>query len=151
MRFLLTMESKYSNPHKVLSRDWEERTKGIDPFKRYKEVYDSYPSDMDDTQALFFTDSQIILKDTFFEKVDKSTMANSMEIRVPFIDKELTAFMLSVPSSLKVRNGVPKYLLKKSLEGIVPNEVLYGKKKGFGVPYGYWLKGGSKGLFLPPN
>lgn len=67
-------------------------------------------------------------------------MANSIEVRVPFVDKELTEFMLSLPASLKVKGGVKKYLLKKSLEGIVPNNILYGKKTGFNVPYSYWLR-----------
>lgn len=144
---LLTMESEYTNPLRVLSPGLKEKLKSNDPFKRYKEVYHQYSSDIDPTQALFYTDAQIILKDTFFEKVDKSTMANSMEVRVPFIDKELTEFMLGVPGSLKVKKGMPKYLLKKALEGIVPNKVLYGKKKGFGVPYAYWLQTSLKDYF----
>ena len=137
---LLTMESKYTNPLSILSPKWLKELKEKDPFKRYKEVYHQYPHDIDPIQALFYTDAQIILKDTFLEKVDKATMANSMEVRVPFLDKELTDFILSIPASLKVKNGEPKYLLKKALEGIVPDKVLFGKKKGFGVPYEYWLK-----------
>ena len=99
-------------------------------------------------QALFYTDSQIILKDTFFEKVDKSTMANSMEVRIPFLDKELTEFALSLPAKLKTKNGVQKYLLKKAMEDLVPHEILYGSKKGFSVPYDYWLRTSLKDYFL---
>ena len=145
---LLTMESKYTNPSRVLSPLILKKIHNTDPFLRYEEVYKKFPTWMDPVQAIFYTDTQNILKDTFFEKVDKSTMANSMEVRVPFIDKELTQFILGVPSSLKTKNGVPKYLLKKALEGIVPDEVLYGKKKGFGVPFAYWLKTSLKGYFI---
>ena len=145
---LLTMESKYSNPIGVLTDFWKDRVKRYDPFKKYKDVYKKYPKNINSIQALFYTDAQIVLKDAFLEKVDKSTMANSMEIRVPFLDKNLTEFMLSVPADLKVKNGVPKYLLKKSLDGLVPNEVLYGKKKGFGVPYEYWIKTVLKDYFI---
>lgn len=145
---LLTMESEYSNPMQVLSAKFGERFKNCDPFKRYKEVYDNYSERMDHTQALFYTDAQIILKDTFFEKVDKATMANSMEIRVPFVDKALTHFLLSVPGTMKVKNGKQKYLLKKALEGLVPDKILYGPKKGFGVPYGYWLQTSLKDYFI---
>ncbi|NEV92728.1 asparagine synthase (glutamine-hydrolyzing) [Psychroflexus sp. YR1-1] len=137
---LLTMESKSSNPFLVLSSRIKEKVLDKDPFKKYQEVYSQYPKEKNSVQALFYTDAQIILKDTFFEKVDKSVMANSMEVRVPFIDNNLTDFMLSVPSSLKTKNGEQKYILKKALRGIVPDEVLDGKKKGFGVPYAYWLK-----------
>jgi len=144
---LLTMESKYTNPLRCLNEEYKKRLKEKDPFKRYKEVYSEYPNNMTPTQALFYTDAQIILKDTFFEKVDKAVMANSMEVRVPFIDKELTKFMLGVSSSLKIKNNDPKYLLKKALRGVVPDEVLDGKKKGFGVPYSYWLKTSLKEYF----
>jgi len=137
---LLTMESQYSNPLRVFNREIQNQLVKYDPFLRYKEVYASYSTELNPIQALFYTDSQIILKDTFLEKVDKSTMANSIEVRVPFLDKEITDFLLSLPAQLKVKNGEQKYLLKKALKDIVPDEVLFGKKTGFGVPYDYWLQ-----------
>ncbi|RQO65701.1 asparagine synthase (glutamine-hydrolyzing) [Pedobacter sp. KBW01] len=145
---LLTMESKYSNPLQVLNRDFYKEVDQLDQFKRFKEVYDYYPKDMDPTQAVFYTDVQTILKDTYFEKVDKSTMANSMEVRVPFIDKELTEFALSIPARIKTKQGEQKYLLKKAMDQIVPDKILYGKKKGFGVPYAYWLTTSLKDYFI---
>ena len=75
-------------------------------------------------------------------------MANSMEVRVPFLDKNLTEYVLSLPSSLKTKNGVQKYLFKKAMEGLVPNEILYGTKRGFSVPYGFWLRTSLKDYFL---
>ena len=145
---LLTMESEYSNPTGILNDKWNKKINEIDPFAEYKKVYDSYPKNINPLQALFYTDTQIILKDTFLEKVDKSTMANSIEVRVPFLDKDLTDFILTVPSNLKVKRNIPKYLIKKSLEKILPNKILYGKKKGFGVPYAYWLQTALKKYFL---
>jgi asparagine synthase (glutamine-hydrolysing) len=67
-------------------------------------------------------------------------MAHSLEVRVPFLDNELVEYVSSLPSKYKVRDGKKKYLLKKAFEGVVPNRVLYGAKKGFGVPFQYWLK-----------
>lgn len=145
---LLTMESEYTNPTRIFNKAIKNDLKNLNPFKRYKDVYSEYSKKMDDSQALFYTDSQIILKDTFFEKVDKSTMANSMEVRIPFLDKELTEFALSLPTKLKTKNGVQKYLLKKALEDLVPHEILYGSKKGFSVPYDYWLRTSLKDYFL---
>ena len=72
-------------------------------------------------------------------RANKSLASWGVEGRVPFLDKELTEFMLSIPASLKVKNGVQKYLLKKVFEGTIPNEILYGPKTGFTVPYDYWL------------
>ncbi len=145
---LLTMESKYSNPNRVFSKSIKNEVQNLDPFKRYKEVYNDYHDEIDDSQALFYTDSQIILKDTFFEKVDKSTMANSIEIRIPFLDKKLSEFALSLPSNLKTKNGIQKYLLKKAFEDELPSDILYGPKKGFGVPYGYWLRTSLSDYFI---
>ncbi len=145
---LLTMESKYSNPTDILNFKWKKKISMINPFLEYKKVYNNYNKKIDPLQALFYTDSQIILKDTFLEKVDKSTMANSIEVRVPFLDQNLTNFILSLPSHMKVKKSVPKFLLKKSLENILPNKILYGKKKGFGVPYGFWLQTGLKNYFF---
>ena len=145
---LLTMESKYSNPTDILNFKWKKKISKINPFLEYKKVYNNYDKKIDPLQALFHTDSQIILKDTFLEKVDKSTMANSIEVRVPFLDKELTEFVLSLSSKLKVKRNTPKYLLKKSLENIIPHKILYAKKKGFGVPYAYWLKTDLREYFL---
>lgn len=145
---LLTMESDISNPSRILSNSYKEKLFDTDPFRQYIKVYNAFLENIDETQALFYTDTQIILKDTFFEKVDKSTMANSIEVRVPFIDKDLTEFMLSIPAPLKVKNGEQKYLLKKALNGIVPNDILYGKKTGFSVPYEYWLQSSLKDYFI---
>lgn len=137
---LLTMESKYSDPYRIFNVQYKNLLKEKDPFKRYREVYNEFNQEINDVQSIFYADTQIILKDTYFEKVDKSTMANSIEVRVPFVDKELAEFMLSLPGELKVKKGISKYLLKKALEGIIPNEILYGKKTGFSVPYAFWLR-----------
>tara|TARA_B100000780_G_scaffold254099_1_gene202029 strand:+ start:21654 stop:23525 length:1872 start_codon:yes stop_codon:yes gene_type:complete len=145
---LLTMDSEYTKPYSVLTHNIRKKISSFEPFKKYKDIYNSYSSEKDLIQKLFFTDAQIILKDTFLEKVDKSVMANSIEVRVPFIDNKLTEYMLSIPGKLKTKNAVPKYLLKKALEGIVPNKILYGKKKGFGVPYGFWLKTKLENYFI---
>lgn len=145
---LLTMESRKTNPLQVLQPKLQQELKQYDPFKRYREVYSEIPPEISDVDALFLADTQVILKDTFFEKVDKSTMANSMEVRVPFIDKELTDWCLSVAASEKIKNGEPKGLLKRALRGVVPNAILDGKKKGFGVPYAKWLKGPLRSYFM---
>jgi asparagine synthase (glutamine-hydrolysing) len=60
---------------------------------------------------------------------------------VPFLDKELTDYVMGLPSNYKVKRGQKKWLLRQSMRGIVPNEILDGPKTGFGVPYSSWLKG----------
>jgi asparagine synthase (glutamine-hydrolysing) len=67
-------------------------------------------------------------------------MANSLEVRVPFLDNPLTEYVLQLPSEMKVKNGEQKYLLKAALRGVVPDNILDAPKVGFGVPFGYWLR-----------
>lgn len=74
----------------------------------------------------------------FLYRADRMGMANSIEIRVPFLDHRLVEFAMQMPQHLKYRNGETKYILKKALEGIVPDKFLYRKKQGFCVPLREW-------------
>lgn len=139
MALLLTVETEVNSPLRVLNAGLRESIITLNPFKRYQEV-DAQFADLDKVQKMFYTDCSIILPDTFFEKVDKSTMANGLEVRVPFLDNSLTEYVLGLPSEMKVRNGEQKYLLKAALRGVVPDNILDAPKTGFGVPYGYWLQ-----------
>jgi len=73
-------------------------------------------------------------------KADKMTMAHSLEVRVPFLDKEVFRVASKIPPELKTAEGTTKYILRKAAEGIVPDHVLNRKKLGFPVPTRYWLK-----------
>ena len=136
---LLTVETSTMPPENIFSEEIRNELKNHNPFNRYEEVYASLYG-MSTIDRLFVTDAQIILPDTFLEKVDKSTMAHGLEVRVPFLDTNLTDYAMSLPANLKVKNGEKKYLLKKSLRNIVPDSILDGPKTGFGVPYSFWLE-----------
>ena len=139
MALLLTVEDKKNQPELIFDKDIRGKILQDNPFDRYKKLQQKYAqTSLSDQMTLI--DSQIILPDIFLEKVDKATMASSIEVRVPFLDNELVDFCLSLPAKIKIKNGIQKGLLKRSLEGIVPNEILYGKKMGFGVPFEYWIK-----------
>jgi asparagine synthase (glutamine-hydrolysing) len=71
------------------------------------------------------------LPELLLMRVDKMSMANSIETRVPFLDEDLVRFALTIPSALKGKEGKPKYILKKAAEGIIPDEIIYRKKWGF--------------------
>jgi asparagine synthase (glutamine-hydrolysing) len=73
-------------------------------------------------------------------KTDRMTMANSLEARCPFLDQKLLEFANSIPSKLKLKGMTTKYILKRALQGIVPEEIIYRKKHGFGVPVGRWFR-----------
>ncbi len=142
---LLTLETEEKSPLQTLSIPFHEKAKSHDPFEYYTEVATRFNGLSDRIQKLLWLDTQIILPDQFLEKVDKSTMANSIEVRVPFLDNELAEYAMRMPAKYKLKGGIKKYILKKALEGIVPDKVLYGPKKGFGVPYENWLKGPLSG------
>ena len=68
------------------------------------------------------------------------SMNEGLEIRVPFLDKNLVEFSTSLPDYFKQQNFENKWILKKSMEGILPNDIIYRKKTGFGLPLRSWLK-----------
>lgn len=84
--------------------------------------------------------SRFYLQEDILVKVDRASMMNSLEVRAPFLDIELVNFARKIPSNYKYRNGQTKYILKKALEKVLPHEILYRPKKGFGIPVGKWLK-----------
>ena len=94
--------------------------------------------DMVDKTLAFFT--KLYLQDDILVKGDRASMMVSLEVRAPFLDIELVDLVRRIPASYKIRNGVTKYILKKALEPVLPQKILYRKKKGFGVPVGKWLK-----------
>lgn len=140
MALLLTEEKPDRSPLAIFSPQWRSTLVGADPFARYREVARRLPA-MDPVQAMLYTDCQILLPDIFLEKVDRSTMAQGIEVRVPLLDHELADFVLALPAAQKLPQGAPKGLFKDSLRGFVPDFVLDRPKAGFGVPYGAWLRG----------
>lgn len=81
------------------------------------------------------------LPELLLMRVDKISMSESLEARVPFLDHDLVDFTFDIPEEWKTRNGVAKYLLKKAVEGVIPHELIYRKKMGFGAPMADWLRG----------
>lgn len=89
---------------------------------------------------ILLTDFHLYLTQVLLPKVDIASMAHGLEVRSPFLDQELVQFCAKIPVSWKLRRGVSKYILKKSLEGILPHEIIYRPKMGFGFPLGQWLR-----------
>ncbi|HEY2900586.1 MAG TPA: asparagine synthase (glutamine-hydrolyzing) [Polyangia bacterium] len=81
------------------------------------------------------------LPELLLMRVDKISMSHSVEARAPFLDHQLVEYGLSLPQSLKIRDGKTKYVLKEALKSVLPSEVLTRKKQGFRVPLPAWLKG----------
>jgi len=91
--------------------------------------------------AMLLTDQMTYLPNDLLVKVDIATMAVSLEARSPFLDHKVIEFAASLPQNLKLRRLTSKYLLKKVLRKLLPNENLNRRKMGFGVPIGHWFRG----------
>jgi asparagine synthase (glutamine-hydrolysing) len=96
--------------------------------------------DRDFATQLMLVDLNSYLPGDILTKVDRMSMAPSLEARVPLLDHVVIEFAVSLPSSMKFRDGVGKWLLRRAIEGTVPDSVLNRPKQGFGVPLGRWFR-----------
>ena len=94
--------------------------------------------------ATLLTDQMTYLPNDLLVKVDIASMANSLEARSPFLDHNLIEFAASLPENLKMKRFRTKSLLKQVAARLVPPEVIYRRKMGFGVPVGNWFRGEMK-------
>jgi asparagine synthase (glutamine-hydrolysing) len=93
---------------------------------------------------MLYVDTKLWLPDYLLLRADKLTMANSLEARVPFLDHALVEFAARLPTSLKLRGGVRKFLLKKVASKLLPREIVHRKKQGFPIPIGEWMRGDAR-------
>ena len=109
-----------------------------------KEVFDRHAAQAgtDDALALIqYLDMKTYLVGDINTKVDRASMAHSLEVREPLMDHELVEWLASLPSRLKIHGQEGKYLFKESMQAHLPNDVLYRKKMGFAVPLARWFRG----------
>ena len=118
-----------------------------DAFK----VFDQYfkTTDAEDfVNKLLYVDTKVYLANDILVKTDRSSMANSLEVRVPMLDHNVVEFAASIPATLKLKGFQKKYVLKKAMEKLLPKKILYRKKKGFSIPAPRWLRNELKPLVL---
>ena len=124
-----------------------ERVSVEDLYSEAIETWDACAQkNLTDRTLQFYT--EIYLQDGILAKVDRASMMHGLEARSPFLDIEVANFARRLPHSFKLRDGVTKYILKKALEPVIPAEIIYRKKKGFGTPVGAWFK---TGRITPPE
>ena len=107
----------------ALFKEYYRKTAGLDPINR-----------------MLYIDSKVWLHDQILLKADKMTMANSQELRVPFLDHKLVEFAATLPVRLKLSKGVGKVLLRKAMENRLPQTILKRPKKGFPIPAAWFQK-----------
>lgn len=97
----------------------------------------------DKLEAILASQFKSLLPDMFFTKVDRMTMAVSLESRAPLVDQELVELVAKIPFKYKLNGLKTKYLFKESLKGLLPDEVIFRHKKGFSIPLNRWIKEGK--------
>jgi asparagine synthase (glutamine-hydrolysing) len=115
--------------------------------------HDPWAASMSDLQsggdwmsAIQYRDLQSYLPLDILTKVDRMTMAHSLEARPPLLDHKLVEFAATVPARLRMKNGTTKYLLKQAMRGVLPDSIIDRTKQGFAVPLGRWFRGPLAGF-----
>ncbi len=136
----------FSDNEKVVSSEIHQQLNRDQLAEEISLYGEEYPYE-DRITRLQYLDLKLYLQESILVKVDRASMACSLEVRAPFLDHELVELMMSLPSRLKLRRLTSKYILKKAMKNWLPDEVINRPKKGFGVPVAKWVKGPLKELF----
>ena len=92
-------------------------------------------------EQMQFLDINFYMAEDILTKVDRASMAVSLEVRAPFLDPRVAEFAAQLPFEYKLKGSKSKYILKKAVESLLPKNILHRPKKGFGIPIADWLKG----------
>ena len=127
----------------VTTKDFRRQLDGAQP----REVVADIAADADrlgardELDRLIYQDLRLRLPELLLMRVDKLTMANAIEARVPFLDHELVELAMAVPRGEKIKDGVGKHVLKRAVSEFLPEEIVWRPKQGFGTPVSEWFRG----------
>jgi len=130
----------------LLSYDLQRRLDGADPETRLARHFERFAHLPWPSQMMRF-DAETYLPEDVLTKVDRMSMAHSIESRVPLLDNEVIQFASGLPASLKIKNGRRKHVLKEVAATLLPRDIIDRRKQGFGVPLGTWFRGNLRELF----
>ena len=123
----------------ILHGDLRRQLGDYDSLDVLRSYYDKADT-MDPISRIQYVDVKTYLTDDILVKVDRASMAHSLEVRAPILDHKLMELAATIPSSMKLRGMNGKYIFKKTLNEVLPRSVLNRKKMGFGVPLAQWLR-----------
>jgi len=129
---------------KVFSEDAHAGYNGLSTHEVIREYQDKIASERPDSDfaaRMTYLELKLRLPELLLMRVDKITMATSVEARVPFLDHHLIEYAMGLPRNLKVKGATGKHILKRALESVLPKDVLYQPKRGFGAPTREWFRG----------
>ncbi len=141
MALLLTTETLDAVPTSVLTSDARTHLEtSTDPFAAYRRCAERFAG-ADPVQKMLLTDMTLQLPSQFLAKVDRATMAQGLEARVPLLDEKVGSLAVGLPTAYKIAAGQRKIALRDASRQRLPAAILDGPKTGFGVPYGGWIGG----------
>jgi asparagine synthase (glutamine-hydrolysing) len=124
----------------LYSGDLRQRLGGYQAIEHFRHHAARAPA-RDPLSMIQYVDMKTYLPGDILTKVDRASMAHSLEVRVPILDHEFLGWASGIPPSLRLRGQEGKYVFKKALEPLLPRDVLYRDKMGFGVPLARWFRG----------
>ena len=127
----------------ILNDDIVSHLNGYDSFSVMEKYYKK-TGDMDELSKILYVDFKTYLPDRMLVKVDRMSMAHSLEVRVPFLDHELLEYIAQIPSLLKLKGKNGKYILKKCMAARLPMDIISRRKKGFDIPLDSWFRNDLK-------
>jgi len=125
--------------HKMLLSEEVQRASEPDIYRDARRLFAECDSN-NLTECMQSLDTQLYLAEDILTKVDRASMAVSLEVRAPYLDPRVAEFAAGLPSRYKLHGYTSKYILKRAAKGLVPPFVWRRGKKGFGVPFAKWLK-----------
>jgi asparagine synthase (glutamine-hydrolysing) len=130
----------------LLTSDFLRALRGHDSETRLARRFDRFAGLPWPSQMMRF-DAETYLPEDILTKVDRMSMAHSIESRVPLLDNEVIRFAAALPAALKIKNGRRKHALKEVAATLLPDDIVNRRKQGFGVPLGTWFRGNLRELF----
>ncbi len=125
----------------LLQDDYQDELRKLN--SHHHELFNSHP-EFDLENKMCLTDIDMFMTGLNLAYSDRASMAASVEVRVPFIDREVVNYAMSIPGRLKYKNGKSKYILKRVAERYLPNEIIYRPKASFGAPIRSWISNDLK-------
>jgi asparagine synthase (glutamine-hydrolysing) len=124
---------------KLYQKDFRRSLNGYSPMNHFKSFLGN--SEIEDhLSRIQYIDFKTYLPEDILVKVDRMSMANSLEVRSPLLDHKFIEFVATIPSNLKLNGKTSKYIFKRTLENRLPDAILYRGKQGFSIPVESWLK-----------
>jgi asparagine synthase (glutamine-hydrolysing) len=141
------LETRYRGVSRGFTEEGKLRLVGADRMKQserqFRDVFGGYFKAVENASPLdrmLYVDAKVWLPDDLLIKADKMTMANGLELRVPFLDHKMVEFAATLPNASKIHGKGGKTLLRSAMRGVLPDAIIDRPKKGFPIPIGSWLR-----------